>query len=69
MSGLGPLRCFIGVAISSTSDGFFISHEKYIQDLPTHVVLTDKRTVETVRIMSISDALISMRRNPREKPF
>jgi hypothetical protein len=33
MSNLGPLRYFLGIEISSTSDGFFLSQEMYIQDL------------------------------------
>jgi hypothetical protein len=30
MSDLGPLRYFLGIEISSTSEGFFLSQEKYI---------------------------------------
>ena len=30
MSDLGPLRYFLGIEVSSTSDAFFISQEKYI---------------------------------------
>ncbi|KAK1652815.1 hypothetical protein QYE76_070620 [Lolium multiflorum] len=47
MTDLGPLRYFLGIEISSTSDGFYISQEKYIQDLLTRAALVDERTVET----------------------
>ena len=30
MSDLHPLRHFLGIEVSSTSDAFFISQEKYI---------------------------------------
>jgi hypothetical protein len=33
MSNLGPLRYFLEIEISSTPEGFFLSQEKYIQDL------------------------------------
>jgi hypothetical protein len=35
MSDLGPLSYFLGIEISSTPEGFFLSQEKYIQDLLT----------------------------------
>ena len=41
MSDLDPLRYFLGIEVSSTSDGFFISQEKYIQDLLARAALTD----------------------------
>jgi hypothetical protein len=47
MTDLGPLCYFFGVEVSSTSDGFSISQEKYIQDLLTRAALGDERTVET----------------------
>jgi hypothetical protein len=33
MFDLGPLRYFLGIEISSIPEGFFLSQEKYIQDL------------------------------------
>jgi hypothetical protein len=30
ISDLGPLRYFLGIEISSTFEGFFLSQEKYI---------------------------------------
>jgi hypothetical protein len=33
MSDLGSLRYFLGIEISSTPEGFFLSQEKYIQYL------------------------------------
>jgi hypothetical protein len=45
MTDLGPLCYFLGIEVSSTSDGFYISHEKYIQHLLTRAALGDERTV------------------------
>jgi hypothetical protein len=47
MSDLGPLRYFLGIEVSSTSDGFYISQEKYIQDLLARAALGDECTAET----------------------
>jgi hypothetical protein len=47
MSDLGPLRCFLRIEISSTPTGFFLSQEKYIQDLLDRASLIDHRTAET----------------------
>jgi hypothetical protein len=41
MSDLGSLRYFLGIEISSTPEGFFLSQEKYIQDLLDRTSLTD----------------------------
>jgi hypothetical protein len=46
MSDLGPLRYFLGIEISSTPKEFFLSQERYIQDLLDHASLADHRTAE-----------------------
>ena len=46
MSDLGPLRYILGIEVSSTSVGFFISQENYIQDLLACAALTNESTVE-----------------------
>ena len=47
MTDLGPLRYFLRIEISSTSYGFCIPQEKYIQDLLARAALGDERTVVT----------------------
>ena len=49
MSDLGPHRYFFGIEVSSTPQDFYLSQEKYIQDLLDRASLTDQRTVETIR--------------------
>jgi hypothetical protein len=46
MSDLGPLKYFLGIEIS-TPNGFFLSQDKYIQDLLDRAYLTDHRIAET----------------------
>jgi hypothetical protein len=46
MSDLDPLRYFLGTEIFSTYEEFFLSQEKYIQDLLDRASLTDHRTAE-----------------------
>jgi hypothetical protein len=53
MSDLGPLRYFIVIEISSTPEGFFLSPEKYIQDLLDRTSLIDHRTTETPMELNI----------------
>jgi hypothetical protein len=66
MSDLGPLRYFLGIEISSTSEGFFLSQKKYIQDLLDRASLTDHRTVETP--MELNVHLMSTVDEPLEDP-
>uniref|UniRef100_A0A0A9FMU9 Reverse transcriptase Ty1/copia-type domain-containing protein n=1 Tax=Arundo donax TaxID=35708 RepID=A0A0A9FMU9_ARUDO len=47
MSDLGPLRYFLGIEVSSTPDGIYLSQEKYIQDLLSRIALINDRTVDT----------------------
>ncbi|CAM9001867.1 unnamed protein product [Rhodiola kirilowii] len=47
MNDLGHLHYFLGIEVSSTSEGFFISQEKYIRDLLDRACLTDQRTADT----------------------
>ena len=47
MSDLGPLRYFLGLEVTSTSDGISLSQENYTQDLLSHAALTDHHTVDT----------------------
>jgi hypothetical protein len=47
MSNLVPLRYFLGIEISSTIEGFFLSQEKYIQDFLDRASLTNHRTADT----------------------
>jgi hypothetical protein len=47
MYDLGPLYYFLGLEVTSTSDGIFLSQEKYTQDLISRAALTDHRTVAT----------------------
>jgi hypothetical protein len=42
MSDLGPLRYFLGIEFSSSSEGFYLSYEKYILDLVDRVSLTEQ---------------------------
>jgi hypothetical protein len=46
MSGLGPLRSFLRIEIS-TPERFFLSQKKYIQDLLDRASLTNHRIAET----------------------
>ncbi|WVZ94097.1 hypothetical protein U9M48_040034 [Paspalum notatum var. saurae] len=47
MSDLGPLRYFLGIEVSSTHEGFYLSQEKYIQGLLDRASITDHKTEET----------------------
>ena len=47
MSDLSPLHYFLGLEVSSTPDGIYLSQEKYVQDLLSRAGLTDHRTVDT----------------------
>jgi hypothetical protein len=66
MSDLGHLRYFLGIEISSTSDEFFLSQEKYIQDLLDRASLTNHRSAETP--MELNVHLMATDDEPLEDP-
>jgi hypothetical protein len=66
MSDLSPLRYFLGIEISFTPEGFFLSQEKYIQDLLDRTSLTDHRTAETP--MELNVHLMATDGEPLEDP-
>jgi hypothetical protein len=66
MYDLGPLRYFLGIEISSTPEGFFLSHEKYIKDLLDRASLTNHHTTETH--MELNVYLTSTNGDPLEDP-
>ncbi|XP_051146976.1 uncharacterized mitochondrial protein AtMg00810-like [Andrographis paniculata] len=47
MKSLGPLRYFLGLEISDTSDGYYLSQAKYASDLLSSAGLTDSKTAPT----------------------
>jgi hypothetical protein len=66
MSDRGPLRYFLEIEISSTPEGFFLSQEKYIQDLLDRASLTDHQTAETP--MELNVHLVATDGEPLEDP-
>jgi hypothetical protein len=66
MSNLDPMRYFLGIEISSTLEGFFLSQEKYIQDLLNRTSLTDDRTAETPIELNVH--LVTTDGEPLEDP-
>lgn len=48
MFDLGHIRYFLGIEITSTPDGYYLSQQKYVQDLLDRSGLTDCRTAETL---------------------
>jgi hypothetical protein len=47
MSDLGPLSYLLGIEITSTANGYYISQHKYVQDLLHRSGLTDDKTAAT----------------------
>jgi transposase InsO family protein len=47
MKDLGPLNYFLGLEISSSSDGYYLTQAKYIYDLLSRANLTDSKIVDT----------------------
>ena len=47
MTGLGPLRYFLGIEVISDSEGYKLSQHRYTLDLLARSGLTDTRTAAT----------------------
>ncbi|XP_066367989.1 uncharacterized mitochondrial protein AtMg00810-like [Miscanthus floridulus] len=47
MSDLGPLSYFLGIEISHSANGYYLSQSKYIHDLIVRSGITDNRTAAT----------------------
>jgi hypothetical protein len=47
MSDLDPLSYFLGIEVTSTPDGYYLSQRKYIYDLLNHGGLTDHHSMDT----------------------
>jgi myo-inositol-1-phosphate synthase len=46
MKDLGPLSYFLGLEISSSSDGYYLTQAKYISDLLSQASLIDSKIVD-----------------------
>ena len=58
MSDMGPLRYFLGIEVTSTPEGYYLSQGKYIQELFARACLTDQRTVDTPMELGVHLRLI-----------
>ena len=47
MKDLGTLSYFLGLEVTSSSDGYYLSQAKYASDLLSKVGITDNKTVST----------------------
>jgi hypothetical protein len=47
MKDLGPLSYFLGFEVSSSSDGYYLTQEKYTYDLISRAEITDNKIVDT----------------------
>uniref|UniRef100_A0A2N9J981 Integrase catalytic domain-containing protein n=1 Tax=Fagus sylvatica TaxID=28930 RepID=A0A2N9J981_FAGSY len=47
MKDLGPLSYFLGVEVSSSSDGYYLTQAKYTSDLISQAGITDSKIVDT----------------------
>jgi hypothetical protein len=47
MKDLGPLSYFLGLEVSSSSDGYYLTQAKYTSDLISRAGITDSKIVDT----------------------
>jgi hypothetical protein len=47
MKDLGPLSYFLGLEISSSSDGYYLTQAMYTSDIISRAIITDSKIVDT----------------------
>ena len=47
MKDLGPLSYFLGLKVSSSSDGYYLTQAKYTSDLISRAEITDTKIIDT----------------------
>ena len=47
MKDLGPLNCFLGLEVSFSADGYYLTQAKYTSDLISQTSITDSKIVDT----------------------
>ena len=47
MKDLGPFNYFLGLEVSSSADGYYLTHAKYTSDLISRSSITDSKIVDT----------------------
>ena len=47
MKDLGPLNYFLGLEVSSSPDGYYLTQVKYTSDLISQTGITDSKIVDT----------------------
>ena len=47
MKDLGPLNYFLGLEVSSSTDGYYLTQAKYASDLIPRASITDSKIVDT----------------------
>ena len=47
MKDLSPLNYFLGLEVSSSVDGYYLTHAKYTSDLISRASITDSKIVDT----------------------
>ena len=47
MKDLGPLNYFLGIEVSSSADGYYLTQAKYTSDLISRANITDSKIVDT----------------------
>ena len=66
MKDLGHLSYFLGLEITHSTDGLYITQAKYASDLLSRVGLTDSKTVDT--LVELNAHLTPSRGKPLSNP-